>query len=223
MALSRDQSNYLFQVMRQRPGDAVRLFNGLDGEWRAEIVEAARRGGSLVCRERLRPQAPLPEVWLIFAPLKKARTDFLVEKASELGCARLVPVFTRQTNAERVNRARLQAHAVEAAEQCGALAVPQVAEPQPLGDLIEGWDPARRLLFCDLAPGAPPALSALTAPDGPWAVLAGPEGGFTADESAHLAALDFVRPVRLGPRTLRAETAALAALALWQATLGDWR
>jgi 16S rRNA (uracil1498-N3)-methyltransferase len=224
VALGRDQANYLFNVMRLGEGDAIAAFNGRDGEWRAVVSEAGRRRGALVCAERLRPQGAAPDVDLLFAPLKKARTDFVAEKATEMGARRLVPVITRRTNAERVNVDRLRAHAVEAAEQCGILTVPEVAEPAPLAAVLDNWDPARRLMFCDESRDAPTAAVALAAAGpGPWAVLVGPEGGFDPDEAARLRAADFATPVSLGPRVLRADTAAVAALALWQAALGDWR
>jgi 16S rRNA (uracil1498-N3)-methyltransferase len=222
--LASGQAHYLFTVMRQAPGGRVALFNGRDGEWIAEIVEAGRRGGRLVVREAGRPQRDPPDLWLLFAPVKKARTDFIVEKAVELGAARIQPVVTRFTIAERLRPDRLRAHAVEAAEQCGATAVPEIAEPVRLAALLDGWDDGRRLRFADEARDAPPAQAALTgAAPGPWAVLVGPEGGFAAEEAGRLRALPFVLPVTLGPRILRADTAAVAALTLWQAMLGDWR
>jgi len=227
VALGRDQAHYLFAVMRLGPGDAVLVFNGRDGEWLARVAEAGKRGGALACREPTRPQSLPPDLWLIFAPVKKARTDFIVEKAAELGCRRLVPVFTRFTNSDRVNVARLRVHGVEAAEQCGRLSVPEVAEPVALGALLGDWDPARRLLFCDeRGTGAPVAEVLRRAgpgqPGDPWAVLIGPEGGLAPEERARLAALPCAHAVSLGPRILRADTAAVAALSLWQAMLGDW-
>jgi len=223
VTLGRDQAHYLFGVMRLVPGEALLLFNGRDGEWLATVAEAGRRAGILTCVERTRPQSAPPDLWLVFAPIKKARTDFIAEKACEMGCRRIVPVFTRFTSSERVNAGRLRAHAVEAAEQCGLLAVPEVAEPLPLAALLDGWDPDRRLLFCDESGAGTPALETLRAqPTGPWAVLTGPEGGFSPEERACLAASPFAHAVSLGPRILRADTAAVAALALWQAVLGDW-
>jgi 16S rRNA (uracil1498-N3)-methyltransferase len=163
----------------------------------------------------------LPDLWLLFAPLKKARTDFLVEKAVELGAARLIPVQTDFTNADRIRQDRLQAHAVEAAEQCGGLSVPVVEDLRPLPRLLADWPAGRHLMWCDeTALGAATALAAL--PRGPWAVLIGPEGGFSPAEQARLRGLPFVQRVSLGPRILRAETAAVAALVLWQSALGDW-
>ncbi len=226
---SREQGNYLFAVMRLGAGDAVALFNGRDGEWRGVVTQAGRRGGALLCADQLRAQDESPDLDLLFAPLKKARTDFIAEKATEMGVRRLRPVITRFTNAERVNVARLRAHGVEAAEQCGILSVPEVADPAPLAAVLDGWDAdsrdsGRRLMFCDETREGPPAAAALAglAP-GPWAVLIGPEGGFAPDESARLRALPYAVAVSLGPRILRADTAAVAALALWQTALGDWR
>ena len=165
-----------------------------------------------------------PDLWLLFAPVKKARTDFIAEKACELGCRRLVPVFTANTNAERVNTDRLRAHAVEAAEQCGLVSVPEVAEPVALAALLERWPADRQILFCDETGPRPPATEVLRRADpGPWAVLTGPEGGFSPDETLMLYKNPAAHAVSLGPRILRADTAAVAALALWQSALGDWR
>ena len=218
------QAHYLFVVMRLGAGARLLVFNGRDGEWSAEVAEAGRRGGTLVAREPGRAQRRPPDLWLLFAPIKKARTDFIVEKATELGVARIQPVFTRLTAAERLRADRLRAHAIEAAEQCGETYVPELAEPVRFGPLLDGWDPRRRLMFCDEERSAPPAAEALRAASpGPWAVLIGPEGGFAPEEALRLRGLPFVTAVTLGPRVLRADTAAAAALTLWQATLGDWR
>ena len=219
--LSRDQAHYLFGVMRLGAGDRILLFNGRDGEWSADVAEAGKRGGVLAVQAQTRPLQMPPDLWLLFAPIKKARTDFIVEKAAEMGAARICPVQTDFTNSERVRQDRLQAHAVEAAEQCGGTYVPEVAEPVKLSKLIEGWPEERRLMFCDETlvgesgrlPEAP----------GPWAVLIGPEGGFSEKERMRLRGLAQAHPVSLGPRILRADTAAVAALTLWQVTLGDWR
>ena len=224
VALDRDQAHYLANVMRQGAGAQVALFNGTDGEWVAEITSITKRAADLVCQGQLRPQADPPDLWLCFAPVKKARTDFIAEKACEMGCRRLIPVFTRHTNSERVRNDRLTAHAIEAAEQCGLLSVPEVAEPATLDALLTDWPADRKLMFCDESGAAPPAEAVLTkAGPGPWAVLTGPEGGFAPEEADRLRALDQAHPVSLGPRILRADTAAVAALALWQATLGDWQ
>ncbi len=221
--LSRDQANYVFAVMRLAPGDAVALFNGRDGEWRARIVEGSKRGGKLELVEKTAPQQDPPDLWLLFAPIKKARTDFIVEKAAELGAARVLPVQTDFTNAERIRRDRLQAHAVEAAEQCGGTYVPPVEELQSLATVLDAWPPDRRLIFADEAlVGAKQALG--DAPEAAkWAILTGPEGGFSEAERERLRAFAFVTPISLGPRILRADTVAVAALALWQAERGDWR
>jgi len=219
--LTRDQAHYLFGVMRQGVGDAVLVFNGSDGEWRAEVSETGKRAGALVVKNQTAPQRDPPHLWLIFAPIKKARTDFIVETATEMGAARILPVQTDFTNAERVRRDRLQAHAVEAAEQCGGTFVPRVCDLQKLGALMDVWPEDRRLMFCDegLA-GNSAALSAERG--GPWAILIGPEGGFSDAERARLAAMTGAHPVALGPRILRADTAAVAALTVWQQALGDW-
>ena len=222
--LNRSQAHYLFNVMRLDAGATLSIFNGRDGEWRAEVVEAGKRRGLLAAREKTAPQRVPPDLWLAFAPIKKARTDFIVEKAAELGVARILPVFTRHTNAERLRIDRLRAHAIEASEQCGETHVAEVAEPAKLDALLDGWDPARRLMFCDETRDALPATDALAdAARGPWAILIGPEGGFAPDEVDRLRALPHVTAVTLGPRILRADTAAVAAITLWQSTLGDWR
>ncbi|MEL6217556.1 MAG: 16S rRNA (uracil(1498)-N(3))-methyltransferase [Pseudomonadota bacterium] len=224
VALSRDQAHYLFTVMRRGVGDALLVFNGRDGEWRAEVAEAGRRAGALRCVAQIRPQVEAPDLWLLFAPLKKMRTDLVAEKASEMGCRRLVPVFTRHTNAERIKAERLRAHAIEAAEQCGLVAVPEVAEPTTLERILATWPSERRLLFCDESgDGLPVAGHLAEVGPGPWAVLIGPEGGFAPDEAARLRALPFAHAVSLGPRILRADTAAVAALAVFHSVLGDWR
>ena len=218
-AVSRDQAHYLSGVMRLSPGDTITVFDGASGAWRARIVEASKRGGLLEVEERVAEQRDPPDLWLLFAPIKKARTDFIVEKACEMGASRILPVATRFTNSERVRRDRLQAHAVEAAEQCGGTFVPEVAEIEPLGKLLDRWPEERALMFCDegLAGEAAPAL-----PPAPAAILIGPEGGFSDDERSRLRGLPQTVPVSLGPRILRADTAAVAALTLWQAARGDW-
>jgi len=219
--LDRDQAHYLFGVMRLGQGDVVSLFNGRDGEWRAEVAEAAKRRGVLVCADQTKPLQTPPDLWLIFAPIKKARTDFIVEKAAELGAARILPVQTEFTNSERIRRDRLQAHAVEAAEQCGATFVPEVADLVKLDPLLANWPEDRQIMFCDEAlVGARETLGA--AGGQKWAILIGPEGGFSEGERRRLQAMAQAHPVSLGPRILRADTAAVAALTLWQASLGDW-
>jgi 16S rRNA (uracil1498-N3)-methyltransferase len=219
--LNPDQAHYLFGVMRLAVGAAVLLFNGHDGEWRADVVEAGKRGGVLVCAAQTKELQMPPDLWLLFAPIKKARTDFIVEKAVEMGVARIMPVQTQHTNSDRIRQDRLQAHAVEAAEQCGATFVPEVAELAGLERVLAGWDVGRRILWCDEGmAGSAPALTG--ARGGAWAILIGPEGGFSAREQGWLRGMDCVVPIALGPRILRADTAAVAALTLWQAALGDW-
>ncbi|WP_320178333.1 16S rRNA (uracil(1498)-N(3))-methyltransferase [Roseovarius pacificus] len=219
--LDRDQAHYLFGVMRRGESDAVLLFNGRDGEWRATVQEASKRSGLLRIDEQTRAQQIPPDLWLLFAPIKKARTDFIVEKATEMGAARILPVQTAFTNSERIRQDRLQAHAVEAAEQCGGTYVPEVTSLQKLDRLLSDWPEDRHLMFCDEAlVGAAQTLGA-TGGD-KWAILIGPEGGFSDEERTRLNALPFAHPVSLGPRILRADTAAVAALTVWQTTLGDW-
>ena len=221
--LERDQAHYLFGVMRQDAGGRVLLFNGRDGEWLAEIAEAGKRGGVLRALEQTKPLHMPPDLWLMFAPINKARTAFLVEKAAEMGAARICPVQTDFTNSERIRQDRLQAHAVEAAEQCGGTYVPEVAALTRLDKLLTGWDPERQIMFCDEAlAGSASILAGRLGARAPWAILIGPEGGFSEPERTRLAALPFAHGVSLGPRILRADTAAVAAMALWQHGLGDW-
>ena len=224
MPLSREQAHYLFGVMRLGAGAGVLLFNGRDGEWRATVAEAGKRGGVLSCAEQTKPLQMPPDLWLLFAPIKKARTDFIVEKAAEMGARRIVPVQTDFTNAGRVQRDRLQAHAVEAAEQCGGTYVPEVAEMARLDRVLADLGD-RHLMFCDeaLAGARAEDTSALPDKGGPWAILIGPEGGFSDRERRRLHGLDKAHAVSLGPRILRADTAAVAAMTVWQQRLGDWR
>lgn len=219
--LSPDQTHYLTGVMRLGVGAAVLLFNGRDSEWRAVLAEAAKRGAVAVCEAGTRGLVLPPDLWLIFAPIKKARTDFIVEKAVELGVRRIQPVQTRHTNSERIRQDRLQAHAVEAAEQCGATYVPEVAELQALERLLAAWPEGRRLYWCDEAAAGQPAR--IEGEAGPSAILIGPEGGFAEVEQKRLRGMAGVTALALGPRILRADTAAVAAITLWQATFGDWR
>lgn len=237
IALERDQAHYLVNVMRREQGSGVRLFNGRDGEWQGVLIEASRRAAVLEIAGQLREQAGVPDITLCFAPVKKARTDFIVEKATELGAARIQPVITRRTQSERVRTDRLQAIAREAAEQTERLCLPEIAEPVSLDQLLDQWPATTRLIFCDEAgegegPWGGAAGRAMPMADmlrgepdlaGAWAILTGPEGGFAPEERSRLRGLDFVRPVTLGPRILRADTAALSALTLWQAMAGDWR
>jgi 16S rRNA (uracil1498-N3)-methyltransferase len=219
-----EQANYLLAVMRTRAGDAVRLFNGRDGEWRAVVADVTKRGCTLVAEDLLRPQAVGPDIDYLFAPLKRARLDYMVQKATELGVRRLCPVLTRHTIAERVNTDRLTANAVEAAEQCGVLWVPEVAAPAKLEAALAAWPAPRPLIFADeAAPLASPITALQALQPGPLGVLVGPEGGFHTEERARLRALPFAVPVSLGPRIMRADTAAVAILSLVNAVLGDWR
>lgn len=238
IVLPQDQAHYLRGVLRLGAGAGVRVFNGRHGEWDAQIVEAGKRSANLTVTARRRAQASVPDVHLLFAPLKKTRTDFLVEKATELGVAALRPIFTRHTNADRVNVDRLTALAREAAEQTERLDVPAIVPPSQLDKIIDAWadaDAGRQLIFCD--EGAPrdtawsapnagaPALAQWLPSQSmsdKWAILIGPEGGFSPDERLRLRQLPFAHPVSLGPRILRAETAAIAALTVFQATRGDW-
>ena len=221
VALSEGQAHYLTGVMRLTAGAPILLFNGRDGEWRATLAQAGKRNAIAIADAQTKPLHLPPDLWLLFAPIKKARTDFIVEKAVELGAARILPVQTRHTNSERIRQDRLQAHAVEAAEQCGATYVPEVTDLQHLDKLLSKWPEDRRLYWCDeTALGQPATLTPTT---GPAAILIGPEGGFSADEAARLRGKPNVTALSLGPRILRADTAAVAALTLWQAACGDWR
>ena len=224
VALSRDQAHYLGAVMRRGAGDTLLVFNGADGEWLAEIAALNKRQGVLVLQEQTRPQSAPPDLWLLFAPIKKARTDFIVEKAAEMGVRRILPVFTQHTNTERVRADRLRLLAAEAVEQCGGLAVPEIDEPAKLSMVLDRWDINRRIMFCDETTDHGAASAALgAAGSGPWAVLVGPEGGFSVAEAERLRARPEATAVSLGPRILRADTAAVAALTMWQMVLGDWQ
>lgn len=235
VALQAEQAHYLVHVMRLQAGEAVLLFNGREGEWRARLAESSKRGAVLEVEAKTREQASPPDLDLVVALVKRNRLETIVEKATELGCRRVRLAITHRTNAGHTNTARLQAIATEAAEQTGRLDVPEVVAPEKLDRLLDAWEPGRRLMYCDEgAAGSPdfptvggpvrPALYALKGQaEGPWAVLIGPEGGFDSAEQARLRELPFVVPVGLGPRVLRADTAAISALTLWQAELGDWR
>ncbi len=224
--LERDQAHYLFGVMRLAVGGFVTLFNGKDGEWRAEVAQAGKRTGVLVCEEQTKPLQLPPDLWLIFAPIKKARTDFIVEKAAEMGAAQIMPVQTDFTNSDRIRQDRLQAHAVEAAEQCGGTFVPKVTDLQKLERLLADWPEDRQLMFCDEGEVGKNALlqsfSESESKATKWAILIGPEGGFSSKEREKLQAHPQSHVVSLGPRILRADTAAVAAMTVWQQTFGDW-
>jgi 16S rRNA (uracil1498-N3)-methyltransferase len=218
------QAHYLTRVMRLGEGASFRIFNGEDGEWLGEIVEIRKREVVLRCDKRMRLPSPPPDIDYLFAPLKHARIDYVAQKATEMGARRLRPVLTRHTIADRVNVDRVRANAVEAAEQCNLVSVPEVMEPRPLDAVLAGWEEGRRLVYCDEAAHASSPLETLRGvASGPLALLIGPEGGFSPDERQRLRGLPYVVPISLGPRVVRADTAAVAALALVQAVLGDWR
>jgi 16S rRNA (uracil1498-N3)-methyltransferase len=225
VTLDRDQSNYLVNVLRLARGDAVLLFNGADGEWRAELTGTGKRSVTLLVATRQRAQTRAGDLHFLFAPLKHARLDYLVQKAVEMGASRLQPVMTRHTQVTRVNVDRMRANAIEAAEQCGILRVPDVAEPLAFEQVVAGAD--RLLIFCDEDAEVSDPVAALAAarrgPPQPLAVLIGPEGGFADEERVALLKRPKVVRVALGPRILRADTAAIAALTLVQAVLGDWQ
>jgi 16S rRNA (uracil1498-N3)-methyltransferase len=228
--LERDQTNYLVNVLRMKPGAPVLVFNGRDGEWRAELAQAGKKSFALGVAERTREQTPAGDLHYLFAPLKHARLDYMVQKAVELGASRLQPVLTRHTQSERINLARMRANAIEAAEQCGVLSIPDVAEPIKLDALIRGWVPERLLVFCDEDADVTDPIAALSLGRDllivgarPVTLLVGPEGGFAEEERDALASLPNIVRLSLGPRILRADTAAVAALALVQSVLGDWR
>ena len=220
----REQSHYLAHVLRMREGAELLVFNGRDGEWLARVAGVGKRTVQLVPVERTRPQPPRPDLVYAFAPIKAGRLDYLVQKAVEMGAGVVAPVITRHTQIARVGIERLRANAVEAAEQCGILAIPHVEEAVRLDALLAGWDPGRRLIFCDEGAQGDNPLPALQAvEERRLGLLVGPEGGFSEDERRRLHALPFVTAIPLGPRILRADTAAVAALAVIQATIGDWR
>jgi 16S rRNA (uracil1498-N3)-methyltransferase len=222
VALDEGQAHYLKHVLRLGPGGRVGLFNGRDGEWRAVIAAQDRRATTLAVEGQSRPQAPEPDLWLLFAPVKRAPIDFVTEKATELGASALIPVLTRRTIASRVNTDRLAAIAREAAEQCERLTVPRIAEPVRLEDLPDLLDD-RWLVVCDETGGRPIAEAVrVESPKKAAAILVGPEGGFAPGELDAILKLPFASRVGLGPRVLRADTAALAALAVFQALAGDW-
>jgi 16S rRNA (uracil1498-N3)-methyltransferase len=218
------QAHYLLHVMRAREGARVLVFNGTDGEWQARIAEVTRRTCALVCESQTRPQADVPDLWLAFAPIKRTPADYVAQKATELGVRVLQPVITRRTIARRVNGERLRANAIEAAEQSGRVTVPEAREAVSLDALLKSWPAERRLLFCDEGGEALPIVQALQEAKrtNSWGVLTGPEGGFDPEERSLIRSRPFVLPVTLGPRIMRADTAGLAALAVWQAVLGDW-
>jgi len=222
--LERAQANYLLNVLRLGPGADVLVFNGRDGEWRSQVQPEGRKSASLLMLAQTRPQTPAPDLAWLFAPLKHARLDYMAQKAVEMGAGSLRPVMTRRTQAGRVNLERMRANVIEAAEQCGVIALPEVWEEAKLEPALAALEPERVLVFCDEdAPIANPLAALATAPDGPLALLIGPEGGFDPAERDLLLGREKVVRLSLGPRILRADTAAVAALAVVQAARGDWR
>jgi 16S rRNA (uracil1498-N3)-methyltransferase len=219
LTLTGPPAHYLANVLRLGAGARVKLFDDRTGEWIARVAESGRKRVALAVAERLRPREAAPDLWLLFAPIKRGPIDLLVEKATELGVGRIMPVVTQRTIAERVNLDRMRAISIEAAEQCDRTALPALAEPVKLAALLRDWPAERALLFADETGGAPVTKAAS---HGPAAILIGPEGGFTPEERDAVRALVQARAISLGPRILRAETAALAAVTLWMATAGDW-
>ncbi len=224
------QANYLVNVLRLKAGASILVFNGRDGEWRAELAATGKKKAALNIVERTREQTAPGDLQYLFSPLKHARLDYMVQKAVEMGVSRLAPVIMAHTQAERVNLGRMRANAIEAAEQCGVLNIPEIAEPKKFDSLARGWKPDRLLVFCDEEADVKDPVAALSSARGgglagplPVSVLVGPEGGFAGDERAALLKLPNMVRLALGPRILRADTAAVAALTLVQAVLGDWR
>lgn len=215
------QGHYLASVMRLKAGDPVKLFDDATGEWLAVAAEVRKRDVTLEVREQLRVREAVPDLWLCAAPIKKGRIDWVAEKACELGVARLAPVLTRRAVVDKLNLDRLRSHMIEAAEQCGRTALPELAEPVKLAAMLKDWPADRALFFADETGGAP-ALEAMREHRGPAAILIGPEGGFDADERDAIRAMPLAVGITLGPRILRAETAAAAAVSLWMGAAGDW-
>ncbi len=220
VALNPDQSHYLSNVMRMKAGDPLILFDDRTGEWDAVIADPHRKSTAVTLTALRRPREQVPDLWLCAAPIKKGRIDWVAEKACELGVARYVPVLTRRTIVDRLNLDRLRAHMIEAAEQCERTALPELAQPVTLAALLDGWAADRALIFCDEEGGAPLASVAKAEPA---AILIGPEGGFDPEERETILAMSQTIRVSLGPRVLRADTAAAAAVAIWQSAVGDWR
>ena len=219
--LNKDQAHYIFSVMRKSIGDKILIFDGTNGEWLASIEEISKRSGVLRCIKQTNRQVMPPDIWLFFSPLKKVRTDLIVEKATELGVAKIIPVQTEHTNADRINLHRLNAHAREAAEQCGGTYIPKIGELKKINEVLKNFPKDRKLLFCDeKLQESEVNLESLK--KGKWAILVGPEGGFSEIERNQLKKLKFSYSISLGPRILRADTAVVTAISLWQNYLGDW-
>ncbi|WP_431468862.1 16S rRNA (uracil(1498)-N(3))-methyltransferase [Sphingosinithalassobacter sp. LHW66-3] len=221
LRIEETQAHYLISVMRLKPDEAVRLFDDATGEWLGIARDVRKRDLTLEVTRQLAPREPVPDLWLCVAPIKKGRIDWMAEKACELGVARFQPVITRRTVVDRLNMKRLHAHMVEAAEQCGRTALPELAKPATLAELLRDWPEERTLFFADEA-GGEPALESMRAHAGPAAILIGPEGGFDDAERAAIRALPQAVGIALGPRILRADTAAAASVALWMGAAGDW-
>jgi 16S rRNA (uracil1498-N3)-methyltransferase len=222
LILPREQAHYLGTVLRLVPGDALRLFNSHDGEWLAYLTAVGKKGAEVKLERNVAEVTPPPDIDYIFAPLKHARLDYVVQKATELGVRRLRPVITARTVAERVNLERMRANVIEAAEQCNLVFLPEVLEPVKFSHLMAGWEPSRTLVHCDETAGVKNPLQALAGLAQPAAVIIGPEGGFTDEERSLIRAASPLRIISLGPRIMRADTAAVAALTLVQAVAGDW-
>lgn len=223
MELPQAKAHFLGTVMRLKTGSEIRVFNGEFGEWRAKITDIQKRRAAIEIVEQLRMPYIAPDIWLVFAPIKKARTDFIIEKATELGVRHIQPVITRRTTSPKIKLDRMQAQIVEAAEQTERLDLPSVGELTNLTALLNDWDERRALIFADEAGDAQAAVSVLQTVSTPAAILIGPEGGFDSEERAVLREKPFVTSISLGPRILRADTAVVATLALWQAVSGDWQ
>lgn len=225
VVLSREQAHYLRKVMRRSDGDRIGLFNGRDGEWRAIIQTQGKQDCTATPHELIQPQTATPDLWLICALIKRTRLEIVAEKAAELGVREIHPVLTEYTNAPPMKVERLCAITIEAAEQCGLVSVPKLLAPEKLQTILDGWPAERRILFCDESGAGKAAIIALQSAArerAPWAVLTGPEGGFSPAERARLLSMPQTLAVSLGPRILRADTAAISALALWQSVCGDW-
>ena len=227
ITLDKEQSHYLVNVMRVKEGAAIIVFNGRDGEWQARVGVLHKKATSLILETQLRTQEKEPDLWLAFAPIKKGRLYFMVQKATEMGVSHMIPMMTRYTNVDRMKVERLRANALEAAEQCDRLQVPTVTDLTKLEDVLNAWPDDRMIMFCDEDLSGRSAIDALSAADSkespkPWGIFIGPEGGFDPDERALIKAHKNTVVVSLGPRILRADTAAIAALSLWQTALGDW-
>ncbi|MCC3862313.1 16S rRNA (uracil(1498)-N(3))-methyltransferase [Pseudemcibacter aquimaris] len=217
-----NQGHYLVNVLRVREGELVTLFNGDQGEWHAEITKVKKGKAFLVILDKVADQTSDPDLWYIFAPVKKARVDYMIQKATELGVGYIRPVMTQHTNLDRIKDEKIIANMIEAAEQCGRMTVPQLDVMTSLDDLLENWPDDRGLIFCDEAGDAKPFIQIEKKFD-KWAILIGPEGGFSAEERALIREHQNSIPVTLGPRILRADTAAVAAISLWQSYIGDWQ